>query len=111
MASLMIHALAQVVQAQVPLEGQSEVFEKSLRQSLPKELPLESRAPKIINKNKPLPRKAPSTGPTFFIKKVKLTGNTVISDERLLALIDLGEGKDVNMSILNTMQGSMMVRF
>ena len=101
MVSLMTHALVQVVQAQVPLEGQSEVIEKSLRQSLPKELPPKPKAPKIINKSKPSPSKAPVTGPTFFIKKIKLTGNTVISDERLMPLVDLGEGKDVNLSILN----------
>ncbi len=87
--------------AQVPLEGQSEVIEKSLRQSLPKELPPKPKAPEITNKSKPLPGKAPAAGPNFFIKKIKLTGNTVISDERLMPLVDLGEGKDVNLNILN----------
>ena len=101
MASFMIHAFTRLALAQVPLEGQSEVIEKSLRQSLPKELPPKPKAPKIINKSKPSPSKAPVTGPTFFIKKIKLTGNTVISDERLMPLVDLGEGKDVNLSILN----------
>ena len=101
MASLMVHAFTRLALAQVPLEGQSEVIEKSLRQSLPKELPPKPKAPKIINKSKPSPSKAPVTGPTFFIKKIKLTGNTVISDERLMPLVDLGEGKDVNLSILN----------
>ena len=102
-ASLMIHAQVLIVQAQVPLEGQSDAIEKSMRQSLPKEFPPESRSPKIIDKNKPLTHKAPANAPTFFIKTIKLSGNTVISDERLFAVIDLGEGKDVNMSILNTM--------
>jgi hemolysin activation/secretion protein len=40
-------------------------------------------------------------GPTFFIKKIKLTGNTVVGDERLLAMVDVGEGKEVTMNILN----------
>ena len=101
MASFVIHAFTRLALAQVPLEGQSEVIEKSLRQSLPKELPPKPKAPKIINKSKPSPSEAPVTGPTFFIKKIKLTGNTVISDERLMPLVDLGEGKDVNLSILN----------
>ena len=101
MASLMVHVFTRLALAQVPIEGQSEVIEKSLRQSLPKELPPKPKAPKIINKSKPSPKKAPVTGPTFFIKKIKLTGNTVISDERLMPLVDLGEGKDVNLSILN----------
>ena len=101
MASFVIHAFARLALAQVPLEGQSEVIEKSLRQSLPKELPPKPKAPEITNKNKPLIRKPPAGDPTFFIKKIKLTGNTVISDERLMPLVDLGEGKDVNLSILN----------
>ena len=53
MASFMIHAFARLAVAQVPFEGQSEVIEKSLRQSLPKELPPKPKAPKIINKSKP----------------------------------------------------------
>ena len=101
MASFMIHAFTRLALAQVPLEGQSEVIEKSLRQSLPKELPPKPKAPEITNKNKPLIRKPPAGDPTFFIKKIKLTGNTVISDERLMPLVNLGEGKDVNLSILN----------
>jgi hemolysin activation/secretion protein len=102
MASVMIHAFTPFALAQVPLEGQSEVIEKSLRQSLPQALPPEPKTPKITNKNKPLPRKDPISVAKFFIKKIKLIGNTVISNERLMPLIDLQEGKDVNMSILNT---------
>ena len=101
MASFMIHAFTRLALAQVPLEGQSEVIEKSLRQSLPKELPPKPKAPEITNKSKPSPGKAPAAGPNFFIKEIKLTGNTVISDERLMPLVDLGEGKDVNLNILN----------
>ena len=101
MASVMIHTLTPFALAQVPLEGQSGVIEKSLRQSLPQELPPEPKTPKITNKNKPLPRKSPASAAKFFIKKINLTGNTVISNERLMRLIDLEEGKDVNMSMLN----------
>jgi len=101
MASVMFHALTPIALAQVPLEGQSEIIEKSLRQSLPKELPPKPKTPKITNENKPLPRKTPASAAKFFIKKIKLTGNTVISNKRLMPLIDLEEGKDVNMSMLN----------
>ena len=45
MASVMFHALTPIALAQVPLEGQSEIIEKSLRQSLPKELPPEPKTP------------------------------------------------------------------
>ena len=93
MASFMIHAFTRLALAQVPLEGQSEVIEKSLRQSLPQELPPSPKAPKVTNKTGPA-RKAPIAGPTFFIKKIKLTGNSVIGDERLMPLVDLGEGRD-----------------
>ena len=103
LANLTVYApLAHVAFAQVPLEGQSEVIEKSLRQSLPKELPPDPKAPKVTNKTRPT-RKAPAAGPTFFIKKIKLTGNSVIGDERLMPLVDLGEGRDVNLSMLNAM--------
>ena len=103
-ASLVISALFQVkfAQAQVPLEAQSELDEKSLRQSRPLDLPPESKPPDIRDRRKQTP-KAPKTGPKFFIKKIKLTGNTVISDERLMPLVDLGEGMDVNLSMLNAM--------
>jgi len=103
MANLTIYALfARVVFAQVPLEAQSENIEKSLRQSLPKEFPPDPKAPKVTNKTGPA-RKVPAAGPTFFLKKIKLTGNSVISDERLMSLVDLGEGQDVNLSMLNAM--------
>jgi hemolysin activation/secretion protein len=101
MASLTIHAFTPFALAQVPLEGQSGVIEKSLRQSLPQELPPEPKAPQITNENKPLPKKDPVADATFFIKKIKLTGNSVISNEKLVTLIDLGEGKEVTMSLLN----------
>ena len=101
MASFMIHTFSRLAQAQVPLEGQSEVIEKSLRQSLPKKLPPKPKAPKVSNKSKPSPSKASATGPTFFIKKIKLSGNTVIGDKRLMPLVDLGEGKKVSLSMLN----------
>ena len=103
LANLTVYAPhSRVAFAQVPLEGQSEVIEKSLRQSLPQELPPDPKAPKVTNKTRPT-RKAPVAGPTFFIKKIKLTGNSVIGDERLMPLVDLGEGRDVNLDMLNAM--------
>jgi hemolysin activation/secretion protein len=103
MASFMIHTFSRLAQAQVPLEGQSEVIEKSLRQSLPKKRPPKPKAPKVSNKSKPSPKKASAAGPTFFIKKIKLSGNTVIGDKRLMPLVDLGEGQKVSLGMLNTM--------
>ena len=103
MVNLTIYVpFTRLASAQVPLEAQSENIEKSLRQSLPKEFPSDSKAPKIKNKTGPT-GKAFAAGPTFFLKKIKLIGNSVISDERLMSLVDLGEGKDINLSMLNAM--------
>ena len=94
MAGLMSHSLSQVALAQtkVPLEGQSGIIEKSLRQSRPFKPVPEPEAPQItIESSRTL--KDPKAGPVFFVKKIKLTGNTVISDELLMPLVDLGDGK------------------
>ena len=103
MVNLTIYVpFTRLASAQVPLEAQSENIEKSLRQSLPKEFPSDSKAPIIKNITGPT-GKVPAAGPTFFLKKIKLKGNSVISDERLMSLVDLGEGQDVNLSMLNAM--------
>jgi len=103
LANLIILAsLTRVAFAQVPLEAQTETLENSLRKSLPQEFPTEPKAPEIIDKTRPT-RKAPAAAPTFFLKKIKLRGNSVLSDERLMPLVDLGEGKDVNLKMLNDM--------
>jgi len=86
-------------QTQVPLEGQSGIIEKSLRQSRPFKPAPEVEDPGI-NIESSTTRKDPQAGPVFFVKKVKLTGNTVFSDEILMPLVDLGEGKDVTLGIL-----------
>ena len=107
--SLLFHFSFEVAsaQTQVPLEAQSGTIEKSLSQSPPTFEPLpEPEAPEITNggpKHSKSSLKDSGVGPKFFVKKIKLTGNTVISDERLMPLIDLGEGMDVNLTILNTM--------
>ena len=105
---LLIHFSAEVASAQtVPLEGQSGIIEKSLPQSPPTFAPPpETKAPKITNSEPKHDRqslKKSEATPKFFIKKIKLSGNTVISDEILMPIVDLGEGKDVDLTILNTM--------
>ena len=39
-------------------------------------------------------------GPTFFVREIKLTGNTLISSEELAPLLALGEGEDMILGIL-----------
>jgi len=103
MANLIILAsLTSVSFAQVPLEAQTETLENSLRKSIPEEFPSEPKAPEVIDKTRPT-RKAPAAAPTIFLKKIKLRGNSVLSDESLMPLVDLGEGKDVNLKMLNDM--------
>ena len=101
--NLIVYApLAPVALAQVPQEAQSEILEKSLRQSLPQEFLSDPKVPEVIDKTRPT-RKSLVKGPTFFLKKIKLRGNAVISDETLMSIIDLGEGRDFNLSSLNDM--------
>ena len=105
---LLIHFSSEVALAQtIPLEGQSGVIEKSLPQSPPTFAPPpETEAPKITNGGPKHDReslKESEASPKFFVKKIKLTGNTVISDEILMPIVDLGEGRDVDLTILNTM--------
>jgi len=86
-------------QTKVPLEGQSGVIEKSLEQSRPfKPVPEPKRS--IENRKARKIEKDSKSGPLIFVKKIKLTGNTVFSDEILLPIFDLGEGKDVTLSTL-----------
>ena len=98
---------AALAQTQIPLEGQSGIIEKTLPPSPPKFAPPpETEAPEITNggpKQGKHSLKESVVGPKFFVKKIKLTGNTVISDEILMPIVDLGEGRDVNLSILNAM--------
>ena len=90
MANLIILTfLPRVAFAQVPLEAQTETLENSLRKSIPEEFPTEPKAPEVIDKTRP-DRKAPAAAPTFFLKKIKLRGNSVLSDESLMPLVDLG---------------------
>ena len=103
-----IHFSSEVALAQtVPVEAQSGTIEKSMPQFPPTFAPPpEIEAPKITNGGSKQDRdslKPSKASPKFFIKKIKLSGNTVISDEILMPIVDLGEGKDVDLTILNTM--------
>ena len=103
MLNLIVYApLAPVALAQVPLEAQTETLQNSLRKSFPQEFPSHPKAPEVIDETRPT-RKAPAAAPKFFLNKIKLRGNGVISDERLMSIIDLGEGREFNLSMLNDM--------
>jgi Hemolysin activation/secretion protein len=88
-----------IAQTKVPLEGQSGIIEKSLEQSRPF-IPVPDPGMYIESSKTRKARKDPKVGPLIFVKKIKLTGNTVFSDEILMPLVDLGEGKNVTLGTL-----------
>jgi hemolysin activation/secretion protein len=45
--------------------------------------------------------KDPGAGSTFFVRLIKIQGNTVFSDGALSSIVDVGEGLDMTLGILN----------
>jgi hemolysin activation/secretion protein len=86
----------------LPVWGQTDagIIEKSLRKSRPEfQSPPEVVVPDIqIEDSRELIDAG--AGPTFFVREIKLTGNTLISSEELAPLLALGEGEDMILGIL-----------
>ena len=86
----------------LPVWGQTDagIIEKSLRKSRPEfQPPPEVVVPDIqIEDSRELIDAG--AGPTFFVREIKLTGNTLISSEELAPLLALGEGEDMTLGIL-----------
>lgn len=40
-------------------------------------------------------------GPKFFVREIKITGNTLISTEELVPILDVGEGEEMTLGILS----------
>jgi len=79
------------------------IIEKSLEQSRPTFAPPpEEKPPEIIIEDS---RKLedPGAGPTFFVKKVIIEGNTLIDDATLAPLVDVEGGMDLTLGILALM--------
>lgn len=87
-----------------PVEGNcqtdSGIIEKSLRKSRPEfQPPPEEMVPDIeIQDSRELVDAG--AGPTFFVREIKVTGNTLIPSEDLAPLLDVGEGDDMTLGIL-----------
>jgi hemolysin activation/secretion protein len=84
----------------VPI-GESGLSQKTLRQSQPKPLvpPEFSNADiKIIEDSRDIID--PGDGPSFFVKKIELEGNTLFESEILAPIVDVGEGIDATLGIL-----------
>ncbi len=45
--------------------------------------------------------KDPGSGPTFFVRLIQIQGNTIFSDDTLAPIVDVGEGLDMTLGILN----------
>lgn len=86
----------------LPVWGQTDagIIEKSLRQSRPEyQIPPEETVPDItIEDSRDLIDAG--AGPTFFVREIKVTGNTRISTEELAPLLDVGEGDNLTLGIL-----------
>ncbi len=79
------------------------MIEKSLRKSRPEfQPPPEEQAPEIdIEDSRTL--EDAGAGPSFLVKKILIEGNTLIDDETLAPLVDVGEGLEVTLGILALM--------
>ncbi len=79
------------------------ILEKSLEQSRPVFAPPpEEKPPEIIIEDS---RKLedPGAGPTFFVKKIILEGNTLIDDATLAPVVDVEDGMELTLGILALM--------
>ncbi len=93
---------AQVV---IPPAGEAGIAEKSLRQSQPKPFnPQLQEKAEIITIEDSRELVDPGAGPSFFVKKVKIEGNTLFSNEILDPIVDLGEeGLELTLGLLSLM--------
>ena len=87
----------------IPPEVGPGVIEKSLEQSRPVFAPPpEEKLPEIIIKDS-RKLKDPGAGPSFFVKKIIVEGNTLIDDETLAPLVDVDDGMELTLGILSLM--------
>ena len=86
--------------AQIPSAGESGVIEKSIRDSRPRyKPPVQEKIPDItIEDNRKL--KDGGAGPSFFVRKILIQGNTLIDDEDLASLVELNGGTEMTLGIL-----------
>ena len=95
--ALIIPSLAS---AQIPSSGQSGVVEKSLRKSQPKlKIPAKGEIPNITIKDS---RKLidAGAGPSFFVRKIEIEGNTLFDDQTLAPLVEIKEGLEMTLGVL-----------
>jgi hemolysin activation/secretion protein len=94
-----------MAQVTIPPAGEAGIAEKSLRQSQQKPFnPLLQEKTEIITIEDSRELVDPGAGPSFFVKKVKIEGNTLFDNETLDPIVDLGdEGLELTLGILSLM--------
>ncbi len=98
--ALAIIIFPSLVGAQVPSAGQSGVVEKSLRKSQPKvKIPAKGEIPNITIKDSRKLEDA-GAGPSFFVSRIEIEGNTLFDDETLAPLVDIQEGIEMTLGVL-----------
>ncbi|MGK0180255.1 MAG: hemolysin activation/secretion protein, partial [Nitrospinales bacterium] len=76
------------------------ILEKQLRQSRPEFAPPPPEIVPDIKVEDSRELVDAGAGPTFFVREIKITGNTLISTEDLLPLLDVGEGENMTLGVL-----------
>ncbi len=92
-------------QVTIPPAGEAGIAEKSLRQSQQKSFnPQIQENTEIITIEDSRELVDPGAGPSFFVKKVKIEGNTLFDNETLDPIVDLGdEGIELTLGLLSLM--------
>jgi len=72
--------------------------------------PPEDKPPEIVIEDS-RKLKDPGAGPTFFVKKVIIEGNTLIDDTTLAPLVDVDGGMDVTLGILSLMANEITAEY
>ncbi len=87
-------------QVSVPPAGESGVGQKALEQSRPDFQPPKEELPPLSIKDS---RSVvdPGAGPRFIVKKIEVTGNTLVDDATLAAVLEVGDGLEVTLGILH----------
>ena len=87
-------------QVSVPPAGKSGVGQKALEQSRPEfQPPQEELHPLSIEDSRSVID--PGAGPRFIVKKIEVTGNTLVDDATLAPLLEVGDGMEVTLGILH----------
>lgn len=87
-------------QVSVPPAGESGVGQKALEQSRPEFQPPKEELPPLSIKDSRTVVD-PGAGPRFIVKKIEVTGNTLIDDATLAPILEVGDGLEVTLGILH----------